>query len=190
MKHFLRRAAAYIIDCIICYTLIMLVLQWAILSNVRTLIGITDDWFRDSIHMELYVLLTISLPVWIYFIYFDSNRSKGSFGKRIMRLSVYDEYGERISLWSSFKRTFLKLLPWETAHLGIIFPVPMYIVENPDLRILTIIGILLFIVYALCIIVHPKGRSIYDKMIGTVVLEENQSVSSEAAFVPDNKINS
>ena len=90
MKHFLKRAVAYFTDCMICYSLVMLVIQLALLSNIREPLGITDEWFTNSINLQLYVSLTISLPVWAYFSYLDSNRSKGTFGKRMMKLAVYD----------------------------------------------------------------------------------------------------
>lgn len=171
IKHFFKRALAYIIDCTICYAAVMLIIQWAILSNIRESIGITNEWFKSSLNMELYVLISISLPVWAYFTYFDSNKSKGTFGKRILKLSVYNTNHQKMGLGKSFQRTFLKLLPWEIAHLGVIFPTPMYFENEPTLRILTFIGMLLFIIYMSSILLNKNGQSIYDKMIGTKVIE-------------------
>ncbi len=170
MKYFLKRACAYLIEGTICYALVMLIIQWAILSNIRPLFGITDEWFENSFNLELYILLTISLPVWGYFIYYDSNKAKGTFGKRIFKLSVFDEEKKRIGLRKSFLRTLFKLSPWEIAHLGVVFPVPMYFAaESPDVRLLTIVGMLLFFAYIISILVSPGGLSIYDKIIGTKV---------------------
>lgn len=102
-RQIIKRGIAYIIDCTICFVLVMLIFQWGILSNLRDSIGITDEWFKNSWNMQLYVLATISLPVWIYFIYFDSNRSKGTFGKRIFNLSVSNrDDGKRMDLKKSF----------------------------------------------------------------------------------------
>ena len=171
MTHLFRRSLAYFIDCTICYSLIMLILQWAILGNIRESIGITNKWFEISWNMELYVLASISLPVWLYFTYFDSNRTRGTFGKRIMKLSVRDKEKKKISLGKSFLRTFLKLSPWEIAHFGVIFPTPMYFEEEADIRILTIVGIILFLSYAASIIVYNNGQSVYDKLLGTRVSE-------------------
>ena len=156
MKHFLKRTLAYIIDCTICYSLVMLVIQWAILSHIRESIGITNEWFTSSLNMELYVLISISIPVWAYFTYFDSKKTKGTFGKRILKLSVSDEETRKIGIGKSFQRTFLKLAPWEIIHLGIIFPIPMYIEVEPDIRILTIIGILLFTTYVASILLNSE----------------------------------
>jgi uncharacterized RDD family membrane protein YckC len=88
MKYFLERTIAYFIDCIIAFAVVMLIIQWAVLSHVREFVGITDAWFQNSINMQLYVLITISIPVWIYFAYFDSVKSKGTFGKRVFKLGV------------------------------------------------------------------------------------------------------
>lgn len=149
----------------------MLVIQWGILSHVRGLIGITDEWFHNSWNMELYVLISISMPIWFYFTYFDSHKSKGSFGKRILKLSVVDLQGDRIHWRTSFGRTLLKLLPWEVTHIGAIFPTPIYFEDNPELRILSIIGLLLLMVYAGSILQNRHQRSIHDRLMGTRVVE-------------------
>ena len=150
----------------------MLIIQWAILSHIRESLGITNQWFANSLNMQLYVLISISIPVWTYFTYFDSNRAKGTFGKRILKLSVCDKGKRKIRLRKSFQRTLLKLSPWEIAHLGVIFPTPMYFENEPDIRILTVVGFLLFLTYMLSILLNPDGKSIYDKLIGTKVTEE------------------
>ena len=169
MKYLLKRTAAYFIDCVIVFGAVMLVLQWAILSNLRESIGITNEWFESSINMQAYVLLTISIPVWIYFAYFDSSKSTGTFGKRIMRLILTDIELKKISLGKSFIRTILKLLPWELAHIGVIFPEPLYFMEEGNVRLLTYIGIALFILYVLSIVTDKQHRTPYDKFLGTQV---------------------
>ncbi|MBT8188878.1 MAG: RDD family protein [Bacteroidia bacterium] len=170
--YFIKRTCAYFIDCLICYTLIMLVFQWAILSKFRDNLGITNEWFETSWNMELYVLVTISLPVWLYFIYYDSYKSKGTIGKRILKLSVRNNENQRISLGKSFRRTLLKLAPWEIAHIGIIFPTPIYFENEPGIRILTILGIFLFVAYVASIIIDAAGQSLYDKLLGTKVISK------------------
>ncbi len=175
MKYLLKRTFAYFIDCTICYSMIMLILQWAILSNIRESVGMTNEWFEKSWNMELYVLVSISLPVWMYFIYFDSNRTKGTIGKRIMKLSVRNSENQRISPGRSFQRTFLKLSPWEIAHIGIIFPTPIYFEDEPTIRLLTIAGLLLFIAYMASIILDSNGQSIYDRITRTIVIENEKT---------------
>jgi len=91
MKYFSKRTLAYIIDCLVCFGVLMLVIQLIILSPVRPLMGITNEWLANSLNLQLYVLTTISIPTWVYFAYFDSNKSKGTIGKRLMKLSVRDD---------------------------------------------------------------------------------------------------
>ncbi len=174
MKHPVKRAAAYFIDCLLCYSAIMLIIQWAILGNLRESVGITDAWFESSWHTELYVLTTISLPVWGYFVYFDSYKSKGTFGKRLLKLTLVNQQGLRISIGRSLIRTLLKLAPWEIAHIGVIFPVPLYFMEAPEIRLLTIVGLFFFALWILSILINSEHRSLYDKLLGTHVLEKGK----------------
>lgn len=172
MKYFIERTLAYFIDCLIAFGVIMLIIQWAIISHIRAYFGITDAWFQSSINMELYVLFTISIPVWVYFAYFDSEKSKGTFGKRIFKLAVKDNNNQRISLRKSLLRTILKLLPWEIAHIGVIFPTPIYYEVEPAVRILSYVGLLLFAIYVISLLTNSKKSTIYDKLLGTTVLKE------------------
>ena len=170
MNYFIKRAIAYFVDCIIVFSIIMLVLQWAIFSQFRDVIGITDAWFRSSWNMQLYVLLSISIPVWLYFAYFDSKHSKGSFGKRLFKLSVKDNSGGGISFSKSLFRSILKLLPWEIAHIGVIWPTPIYFEAEPTVRILTIIGMALFLIYVFSILIDKDKRSLYDIVLNVNVV--------------------
>jgi uncharacterized RDD family membrane protein YckC len=144
----------------------MLVLQWLILTPIREYIGINDLWFHSSVNMQWYVLLTISLPVWLYFSILDSDKNKGTWGKQLLKLNLINqEQGNRISFKKSFIRTTLKLLPWEIAHVGVIFPVPLYFASNPEVRIMTIVGLILFAVYFLSIALDKNSQSLYDKWL-------------------------
>ncbi|MEQ9064876.1 MAG: RDD family protein [Vicingaceae bacterium] len=169
MKYFIDMTLAFFIDCFIAFTVVMLIIQWSILSHLRDSIGITDIWFQNSINMQLYVLTSISIPVWMYFAYFDSEKSKGTFGKRIFKLEVRDNKNQKISFGKSLLRTISKLLPWEIAHIGVIFPTPIYYENEPAVRILSYVGLLLFTIYVISIWTDSRKQTIYDKVIGTVV---------------------
>ena len=176
MKQFYKRALAYLIDCVLCYSVVMLLIQWLLISNIRESIGMTDSWFEQSWNLQSYVWITISIPVWLYFTYFDSVRSKGTYGKRVMGLTVLDNNNQRIGLWKSFQRAILKLLPWELSHVGIIFPTPMYFEEEPSVRVLSIVAITLLIAYTLSIILNSDNRSLYDNLLRTKVIKEGSLV--------------
>jgi uncharacterized RDD family membrane protein YckC len=172
MKYVLRRSLAYFIDCIVAFASVMVIIQWGILSHIRIPIGITNEWLMTSINMQLYVLFSISIPVWAYFTWFDSRKSKGTFGKRVFKLSVRDNDKRQLSLGTSFLRTLLKLLPWEVAHLGVIFPTPLYFESEPDMRLIPFIGISLFALYLLSIFMNEKKQTLYDMILGTRVVEK------------------
>ena len=155
--------------CLIAFAVVMLFIQWAILSHLRESFGITDIWFQSSINMQLYVLTSISIPVWIYFAYFDSKKSKGTFGKRIFNLVVKNNKNQKIDFWKSLGRTILKLLPWEIAHIGVIFPTPIYYENEPSVRILSYFGLLIFAIYVISIWTNSRKLAIYDRVIGTIV---------------------
>ncbi|MGQ1891792.1 RDD family protein [Thermophagus sp. OGC60D27] len=169
MKYFIERTLAYFIDCFIAFAVVMLMIQWAILSHIREFFGITDMWFQSSINMQLYVLTSISIPVWIYFAYFDSKKANGTFGKRIFKLEVRDNKNQKIGFGKSLFRAILKLLPWEIAHMGVIFPTPIYYENEPAVRIVSYVGLLLFAIYVISIWTDSRKRTIYDQVIGTIV---------------------
>jgi uncharacterized RDD family membrane protein YckC len=169
--YLLKRSVAYLVDCLICYLSIMLVFQALLLVPIRHILGITEQWLMDSLHLYLYVVITISAPVYCYFAFFDNLKSIGSFGKRLMNLKVTEVHkNERISLRKSAIRTFFKLLPWELAHLGVIFPTLLYFESEPSMRWLTVFGSVLFIVYFLSIPLLRRRANLYDWLLGTQVV--------------------
>ncbi len=169
MKYLIRRTLAFLIDCIIGFGVAMLVIQWAILAQFREQWGWDDAWLKDAWHMEAYVLLTISLPVWLYFTFFDSKLSKGTFGKRLMGLKLVKTGGHGPSLGTNFLRTALKLAPWEIAHIGVIFPEPLYYMDDPQIRWTTWLGIAIMFIYFGSLFIRRRKKTVYDRWTGTAV---------------------
>lgn len=180
MKYFLKRTAAYLIDYTVVFILVMGLVQWLLFSNLRPLLDWTDEWMKDSWNMQLYVLSTISLPVYIYFILFERSTLSATPGKYLMRLKVKpaSEHGKLSTIRIAF-RTILKFLPWEIAHIGVIFPVPTYYMDQPEIRWPVYVGITLFIIYVASILINSSGRSLYDKCTGIVV-----SVKGQKKIIP------
>lgn len=170
VNYLARRTTAYFVDCIIAFTISMLFIQGLIMINLQPYLGIDDQWFRNSINMEIYVLLTISLPVWLYFAIMESSEKRATLGKRLVNLEVLNSTTtNKINFTQSISRTILKLLPWEIAHIGVIFPTPLHYAETAEIRTLTIIGLVLFVVYFVSIALDQQSRSLYDKWVGTTV---------------------
>ena len=117
----------------------------------------------------MYVLITISLPVWLYFILMDSERSSGTIGKKLFGLRVATEKGVRLSVGKSTVRTFFKLLPWELSHLTLIFPEPLYFDTDPEFRIFLLIAPCIILGNLLSIRYNRNKRVWYDVLLGTIV---------------------
>lgn len=175
-NYLFRRSLAYFIDCIIAFSIAMLLIQIAVLVPLRGYIGIDDDFFREAWNTEIYVLLTISLPVWLYFSILDNSRAQSSFGKRMLKLRVTESDGiSRLPFAKAFARTLLKLLPWELAHIGVVFPEPLHYMEAPEIRIMTIVGPVLLMIYFFSIIFTKSSQTLYDLLIGSKVVLAKQS---------------
>ena len=61
-------------------------------------------------------LLTMTIPVTLYFALCESSALRASLGKRLLGLIVSRETGERLSLRPALLRNAVKLVPWECGH--------------------------------------------------------------------------
>jgi RDD family len=61
-------------------------------------------------------LLTVTLPVTLYFAFSECSAWQASLGKRALGLVVSRETGERLSLPSALLRNAVKFVPWECGH--------------------------------------------------------------------------
>ncbi len=48
-----------------CYSLVILAIQWLIISRFRGTMISNDQWFERSVNLQFYVPFTISLPAWL-----------------------------------------------------------------------------------------------------------------------------
>jgi uncharacterized RDD family membrane protein YckC len=68
----------------------------------------------DTINIMRAVLIVYTIVIYLFmflpFGIMESSKSKGTFGKRIMKIEITDSYGNRISFWRSLGRNILKLL--------------------------------------------------------------------------------
>ena len=62
-------------------------------------------------------VLSMTLPVTLYFAICESSNMRASLGKRALGLMVTGAAGERLSFARAFIRTAIKFLPWEFGHL-------------------------------------------------------------------------
>lgn len=175
---FLRRALAYLADVILAFAMLYVLPQTLISKFVWPLIGITQQNFNSGWFTEAYVLLCISLPVWLSFILLDCSRFHGTLGKRLFRLSVLDaENGQPIFFDQSVARTAIKLLPWELAHVMNDLPTPLWYDPNPPpVRAwLMAFPTLLLVVYVVYCFASKGRRTIHDRIAKTSVVPKTTS---------------
>lgn len=78
-----------------------------------------------------------------YFALMDSIIARGTWGKRIFR---------------------------EIAHLGVIFPTPLYFESEAGLRVWSYLGIVLLVVYAVSLVISKHGQTVYDRNLRMQVI--------------------
>jgi hypothetical protein len=76
-------------------------------------------------------------------------------------------------------RTFVKLLPWELAHLGVVFPTPLYFSESENLRWISWAGILLLSLYFISLFINKRTQTIYDQLMGVEIIKLNSETKVE-----------
>lgn len=164
LKLSFMRLAAYAAD----FTLLAAVLagsQW-LLNGLTG--GFPFDLLQRGYQIELWVLLTVSLPTWLYFVWMEK-RTGRTLGKRLLRLAVENRQGGPPSLSQAFVRTLIRLLPWELTHLIILVPDPWWGAEQPANVALIYIPNAMLVLYVAYLFAHRGTRSIHDAVSRTRV---------------------
>ncbi|VEF49773.1 RDD family [Bacillus freudenreichii] len=158
-----KRLAAYMIDFLILAT---------VLLGIQLFISlVTDGWpfsrFRSGVQIEIWVLCTMSIPVWTYFITHEF-RKQQTIGKKNLKLRVTRSDGGRLTLWQAWLRTLIKLLPWEVTHIIVLVPVPWW---EPGAEPNNFIYIpnALILIYIICLFVTTGRKGPQDLIAATLV---------------------
>ncbi|WP_223034120.1 RDD family protein [Hanstruepera marina] len=120
----------------------------------------------DPVHGQLIGFFSLTLPVILYFYIMESSKLKASLGKLALKIHVGSNGG------SVLKRTILKFLPWEVAHLGVHW---IYFYEFQNHSVPLWVWIVLILPQAVSLlyffsIVYSKGKSsLYDQMAHTSI---------------------
>jgi uncharacterized RDD family membrane protein YckC len=165
---FLIRAKAFLFD----YAGILLYLGFV--TGLFILLNLTMDvsqiLFGDRFTGQFSGLMTVTLPVVLYFALSESSSRQATWGKSRMRLKVVTLSGGRIGFWRSLARALLKFAPWELAHT-LIWEVRFTTGLDPAM-----INIGLALVYALIglnlasLALSKKKQTLYDLLAGTYVI--------------------
>jgi uncharacterized RDD family membrane protein YckC len=162
-----HRIGAYLIDIGILYT--------GVLASQLGLRSITGGFpftqLKTGPQIERWVLLTVSLPTWLYFTLSEWSHKQATIGKRMCGLYVTDTLGQRLSFGRALLRTLAKLAPWEITHLSLLLPTPIYAEDSPRFRPGLIVANLLLILYLALALLTPRKQSLHDLVTKTVVLE-------------------
>jgi uncharacterized RDD family membrane protein YckC len=167
----LPRSMAYLIDCAVAFGFFAAT-QLLLLVPARGAMGIEESWFYSGIHTELYTLLTISLPIWLYFALCEQSKWQATLGKRLLKLRVVDELNyTRIRFPRSLLRTLVKLLPWEIAHLSNNLPKPIWFVPEPEFRAGFMVVCILLFGYVAMVGLSEKKHGPHDRLARTLILK-------------------
>ncbi|MFO7583445.1 MAG: RDD family protein [Anaerolineales bacterium] len=166
-----RRILAYLIDSLLAFLVFVLAAQLLFFVPLRHLVIGSEDWFRSGWNTQIYTLLTMSLPTWLYFALSEISPWGATLGKRLLKLKTVTKATQgKMTLLQSLARTLVKLLPWEVAHLANNLPMPMWYDPDPGFRIAFLIAPLLLSGYIALAFLTKEQQSLHDLAARTVVL--------------------
>ena len=164
----LRRIGAYFVD----VTLLMVLMQgaqWGLFVATggfpfNQIAAANNGWLIYG-----WVLLTVSLPIWLYFVLQERTARRATLGKRLLGVQVTAVSGQAATTTQLLARTILKLLLCEMFHLAMMLPTPLFAEPNPAFRPGILIGWVLFLLFVAMMFRMPRQQSIHDLIAGTVV---------------------
>ncbi len=165
MKISLKRLAAYGADFLLLAS-ILVCFQYLLYLLTP---GFPFDDLDSGWEIEIWVLLTMSFPVWTYFILCEFFAQK-TVGKKIWGLKVTNEEGANLRFRQALIRTFIRLLPWELTHLIILVPDPWWSVEKPGNTMLIYIPNIMMIMYIVILFRNKGVKGIHDYIARTKIV--------------------
>lgn len=156
-----RRILAFLVD----YVVIVLY------ASILYAITMTIDPPKMSPYLGAIIgFLSLTLPVFLYFYLSEKSNSKGTLGKRFMRIAV-NSYSQNQNK-SILIRNLFKFLPWEMAHYGVHWLVYLSssVVAIPNwVWVTLVLPQLTVLAYLISIIISQGRRSLYDQLAGTQI---------------------
>ena len=177
---FALRLAAFLVDILVVCAAVVVLLQ-VVLDPLRTALG--PAWARVGWFYIGYTLLTVSLPIWLYFAGYESGDQHATLGKRWLGIAVAGAGGRPPSFGRALLRTIVKLLPFEVAHLVIAVPANPFIDPITGELILPgmqelggtvlaglLVSLLILGASLLSAALNPDRRALHDLLTGTWVV--------------------
>ena len=169
----LKRILAYTIDyfVIIMYAALLFLFTYSVYQILDKPIEP-----QDPITGNIISFITLTLPVFLYFYFFESSTKKGTIGKQIVKIKVINNSKKNI-----FIRVLFKIIPWEIAHFGIHWSV-YYNELGAEIPVWNwVVNILpqVIIIFYFITIVFSKGESsFYDKIAKTKIEKNNPKLQN------------
>jgi uncharacterized RDD family membrane protein YckC len=125
---------------------------------------------QDPIKGNIISFFSLTLPVFLYFFFYESSRKKGTIGKQLQKIEVGNNSKKNV-----FVRVLFKIAPWEMAHFGIHWSV-YYSTNNMEIPtwnlIVSIFPNIIVIGYFISIVITKGKSSIYDRIAHTSILRK------------------
>lgn len=160
---FLKRVLAFIIDYVV------IIAYAACLFTASTFLSSQFDFqlsFDSPFKNQMVSFISLTFPVFLYFLISEKSKSKGTIGKRLLKLKVVNSVEN--SKANLFLRNFLKLLPWEIAHIGV-YQIAFYQNENIWVWATLIVPQVIVFIYIISVFLSKGKQSIYDKLSNTEI---------------------
>src|SRR5688500_7396693 len=151
----------------------------------QRLIG-SDEWLMaGGVPLEIYTLLTISLPTWLYFAWSEQSTWQDTIGKRLFSLIVTDVGGDRIGFGRAMLRTVIKMLPWGLSRLTVNLHTSIIYEPEPKFRFGFLVVFALLVLYPALILLTRRRQSLHDLCAKTIVLSGKTRHNN--SFEPEEK---
>jgi uncharacterized RDD family membrane protein YckC len=153
------RLLAFFIDILVIFPLLFIL---AVIINL--ILGFPST----GIEIYIRIVLSFSIPIWIYFVFSDISQKGATFGKKLMKIGVKTVEGENLTIKSALLRTLVKLIPWELTHITF-----FVLSKNGEFSLLQMV--LVIIIYLLIFIygyfmIRTKGRKgVHDLLAKTTI---------------------
>lgn len=131
---------------------------------------LSETLFGAPGRAQLIGFVLITLPVTLYFAYFESSPRQATWGKGWLGLKVTDLAGQRLTFVRALLRTIGKFIPWELAHT-LIWRSAFAPSESPIFTIGFFVVWLIVIANGVAIWRSPTSQAVYDWVAGTVVVK-------------------
>jgi uncharacterized RDD family membrane protein YckC len=163
----LPRAAAHLLD------LALVVSLFAALHRLLELLfGPAGAWLPSAAHRVAYASLTLTVPACFAWALWESSAHRATVMQRLLHLEVVSVYGARISFPRALLRNAVKLLPWQTLLVALLFPTNLLSEPPQDrLRLGVLAAELLLGAWLAAALMTRRKQSIHDLAAGTYVVQ-------------------